>query len=85
MIDEWASLHHEKLDGSGYPFGKTGDELCKNDRMLACIDIYQALIEERPYRAEMPHAKAMKILFELADDGKIDSDIVHDIDVVFAK
>ena len=44
-IRDWAALHHEKLDGTGYPFGKTADELNRQERIMACIDIYQALME----------------------------------------
>ena len=47
-IRDWAALHHEKLDGSGYPFGRTAEELNEPERILACVDIYQALTEERP-------------------------------------
>lgn len=83
-ITEWASMHHEKLDGTGYPFGKSADELNKNDRILACIDIYQALTEERPYKKEISHADAMKILYDLAGTGKLDRGIVRDLDTVFA-
>lgn len=48
-ITEWASNHHEKLDGSGYPYGLAADRLDFNSRILACVDIYQALTENRPY------------------------------------
>ena len=44
----WAAFHHEKLNGKGYPFGKTAAELNEPERIMACIDIYQALIEDRP-------------------------------------
>ena len=43
-------FHHERLDGTGYPFGKTAVELNTQERMMACIDIYQALTESRPYK-----------------------------------
>lgn len=82
-ITDWASLHHEKLDGSGYPFGKTGDELDKKERLMACIDIYQALVEPRPYKDGMPHEKALEILRDMVSQGKIDKDIVEDIDKAF--
>mgnify|MGYP000243641879 CR=1 FL=1 len=49
-IRDWAALHHEKLNGKGYPFGKTADELNKPERIMACIDIYQALTEDRLIR-----------------------------------
>lgn len=79
----WASLHHEKLNGKGYPFGKTGDELGHMERLMACIDIYQALTEERPYKKGMSHEASMKILRDMADNGFIDGTIVEDINKVF--
>ncbi len=82
-ITDWASTHHEKLDGSGYPFGKKADELGHEQRLLACLDIYQALIEERPYKSGSSHEEAMSILREMAEDGKIDGSIVEDIDARF--
>lgn len=79
----WASRHHEKLDGSGYPYGKTGDALGKKERIMACLDIYQALTEERPYKAGMPHTQAIKILRAMAGSGQLDSGIVEDLAVCF--
>ncbi|KPU27514.1 HD family phosphohydrolase [Caloranaerobacter sp. TR13] len=84
-ITEWAANHHEKLDGSGYPFGKNNKQLDFNSRLMACLDIYQALTEERPYRKPMPHYKAIEILRQIADNGAIDSMIVNDINKVFSK
>lgn len=82
-ITKWASLHHEKLDGSGYPFGLTADELSQKERLMACLDIYQALVEKRPYKDGMPHTKAMGILGELVDKGQLDAEITTDIDKCF--
>ena len=82
-ITSWASLHHEKLDGSGYPFGKRADELDFNARLMACLDIYQALTEDRPYKAGMSHNKAIGILCEMAHNGQLDKTIVGDLDAVF--
>lgn len=84
-ITHWACFHHEKLDGSGYPFGYTAEKLDKNDRLLACLDIYQALTEPRPYKDGMPHEKAMQILKQMADKKQLDAQIIMDIDTVFAK
>lgn len=83
-ITEWAANHHEKLNGKGYPFGKTGDELDFNSRMMGCLDIYQALTEERPYREGMSHGETMKVLGNMAEMGMIDEGIVRDLDGVFA-
>ena len=82
-ITRWASRHHEKLDGSGYPFGLSGEELDHKDRLLACIDVYQALVEPRPYKDGLPHAKVMEMLRDMVDKGKLDGDIVADIDTCF--
>ena len=82
-ISRWAYLHHEKLDGSGYPFGKTAAELNQKERLMACLDIYQALREPRPYKDGMPHEKAMELLSGMARAGKLDADIVRDIGACF--
>lgn len=84
-ITEWASNHHEKLNGKGYPFGMTDKELDFNSRLMTCLDIYQALTEERPYREGLSHEKAMEILKSMMDNGFIDTKITRDIDCVFSK
>jgi HD-GYP domain-containing protein (c-di-GMP phosphodiesterase class II) len=83
-ICQWASNHHEKLDGSGYPFGKKASELDFNSRLLACLDLYQAISEERPYHSGRNHGDTMQILYEMADMGKIDGDIVKDLCLALA-
>ena len=82
-ITEWAANHHEKLNGKGYPFGKTGDELDFNSRLMGCLDVYQALTEDRPYRKGMGHSQAIKILSDMAGNGFVDSVITKDIDQAF--
>ena len=82
-ITRWASNHHEKLNGKGYPFGLTAQELDQKSRLLACLDIYQALTEDRPYKAGMTHTKAISILREMAEKGELDSAITEDIDRAF--
>lgn len=83
-IANWASNHHEKLDGSGYPRGLKGEHLDFISRLIACMDIYQALREVRPYRKSMNHDNAMSILYKMVIQGKLDRKIVTDIDLVFA-
>lgn len=82
-ITEWASNHHEKLNGKGYPYGKKDNDLDFNSRLIACLDIYEALTEERPYRRSLAHSEAMSILNNMKDEGDIDSRITNDIDHVF--
>jgi HD-GYP domain-containing protein (c-di-GMP phosphodiesterase class II) len=84
-ITEWASNHHEKLNGQGYPFGKSAKDLDFNSRLIACLDIYEALTEERPYRRSLGHEEAMDILNNMKDQGYIDSRITKDIDYVFGR
>ena len=82
-IRDWAAFHHERLDGTGYPFGKTAPELNTQERIMACVDIYQALTESRPYKAGMSHEKACSILSDMADKGWIDADIVKNVRMCF--
>lgn len=57
-----AGRHHEKLDGSGYPFGLDASQLSLDDRIVAMADIYGALSEDRPYRAGLPPERILAIL-----------------------
>lgn len=82
-INEWASNHHEKLNGKGYPFGKTDKELDFNSRLISCLDIYQALMEERPYRTPMSRKQATIIMDEMVGNGMLDESITNDIKRVF--
>lgn len=82
-LRDWAAFHHERLDGTGYPFRKTAAELNTQERMMACVDIYQALTESRPYKAGMPHEKAMSILRDMAGKGWLDAGITEQVDACF--
>lgn len=82
-ICNWAANHHETLDGAGYPYGIHGGDLAFEDRLIACLDIYQALTEIRPYRNGMSFDKTMSILEKNVLSGKIDKMIVADIGTVF--
>lgn len=68
FIDEWkgldfvAAAHHEKLDGSGYPDGLSGDQIPLKARILAVADIFDALTQTRHYRGEMDTSKALAII-----------------------
>ena len=80
----WASNHHEKLNGKGYPQKKVSDELDFNSRLVACLDIYQAVCEPRPYHDARTHEQTMEILYDMASKEQVDSDIVKDLDEVMA-
>ena len=84
-VTRWAYDHHEKLDGTGYPFGKRAEDLGTEERLMGCIDIYQALREDRPYREGMLHEDAMAIMRKMVDDGKTDAYITDSIDHCFGR
>jgi putative two-component system response regulator len=58
------SSHHEKWDGSGYPRGLKGYEIPLQGRMMAIVDVYDALTSERPYKEACSHEQALQIIVE---------------------
>ena len=82
-IDKWAYCHHEKLNGGGYPYGLTAKELGFEERLIACLDIYQALTEDRPYRKGLTHKEALLVMESMVEKNHIDSQITQDIKIVF--
>lgn len=83
-IVQWASNHHEKLNGSGYPRGLDAESLSFEDCLMACIDIYQALTEKRPYKDGLSHEKTISIMLGMAQKGELNEKIVRDIDSVMS-
>lgn len=73
---EVAALHHEKLNGTGYPFKVAGKDISKYGRMIAICDIFDALTATRVYKEGYAHSKAFAILRELAKQEQLDSDLV---------
>jgi HD-GYP domain-containing protein (c-di-GMP phosphodiesterase class II)/ribonuclease BN (tRNA processing enzyme) len=78
-VPEWASRHHELLDGSGYPDHLTAKDLAWQSRLITILDIFEALTaSDRPYRKAMPMEKAVGILHAMADEGKLDEKILNE-------
>lgn len=74
-----ASLHHERLDGSGYHRGVPASLLSPAARILAAADVYHAMIEPRSYRpAKTPEIAAEELRRE-ARAGKLDSEAVNGV------
>ena len=74
----WAATHHECLDGSGYPKGLKADQLAVESRIMAVADICDALLaSDRPYKKPMPKEKAIQIMKNMAEEGKLDGKIVE--------
>ena len=76
-VPELAYAHHEKLNGSGYPRGITGERISLRTRMMTVADIFDALTAaDRPYKKAMPADRALQILELEARNGRLDSDVV---------
>ncbi|TMP37561.1 HD-GYP domain-containing protein [Pseudoalteromonas rubra] len=75
IATEIAGFHHERLDGSGYPFAKQGDDLSQYVRMAAIVDVYDALTAERVYKVGLTPIRAFRILKE-GTPGHYDADLL---------
>ncbi len=69
-------MHHEKLDGTGYPTGLKADEIPLHGRMSAIVDIYDALTADRVYKKAMSSAEAFKVLLSLTPNH-LDRELVY--------
>lgn len=76
-ISRWASYHHERLDGEGYPFRLQAKDLPLEARIIAVCDVYAALSEDRPYRRGLPRDEVQRILNKMAREGALDPDVVN--------
>ncbi len=72
-----ATLHHEKLDGTGYPFGLKEDEISFEVRIVAIADVVSALVNRRSYKGEFSKEEVISILSDMASNNKIDSGICN--------
>lgn len=77
QITRWASQHHEKLDGGGYPEGARADTITLEARILTVADIFQALAQDRPYREGLSLAVILTILEDMVAKNEIDRSIVR--------
>jgi putative two-component system response regulator len=68
MAREIAFCHHERWDGKGYPTGLAGDAIPEAARILAIVDVYDALTSDRPYRRAMKEEEVLKMM--LAEQGR---------------
>jgi HD-GYP domain-containing protein (c-di-GMP phosphodiesterase class II) len=75
-IRAWASMHHERLDGSGYPFHVKAENFPLGSRIMAVADVFVAVAEDRPYRKGMSRDHAVNLLLEMAKKKQLDANIV---------
>ncbi len=64
MALEIALSHHEKFDGTGYPHGLTGEAIPLSGRVIALVDVYDALTTKRVYKPAFSHLKAREIIID---------------------
>jgi putative two-component system response regulator len=69
--------HHERFDGSGYPDGLAGEEIPLGARIMAVVDVYDALRTQRPYKFALSHAQAVEILWQETEAGSWDPQVVN--------
>lgn len=71
-----AAEHHERMDGSGYPEGLHGCDICREGRMVAIADVYDTITADRCYHKGLPPTGAMKKLLEWSGTH-LDQELVH--------
>ena len=76
-IAKIASMHHETLDGKGYPYHLSGDQIPIEARILTIADIFQALVQDRPYRHGLSALETYAILNDMCDQYKIDRSLLN--------
>ncbi len=76
-VPDIAHAHHEKMDGTGYPLGLKADRIPVQSRMMAIVDIYDALTAmDRPYKKSVSTERALEILHMESNEGKLDSELL---------
>ena len=74
----YAGCHHEKINGTGYPNGYSGDKLPIQARIIAIADVFEGLTApDRPYKKGYKLSKALGILKYMVNDGEIDKDLFN--------
>jgi len=68
--------HHEKMDGSGYPYGKVGEQISFYGRLAAVVDIFDALTSKRPYKELWSIDQVVKLFEHEVENGRLDGEIV---------
>jgi HD-GYP domain-containing protein (c-di-GMP phosphodiesterase class II) len=76
-VGQCAALHHERLDGSGYPHGLPGDAISPAARILGAADVYNALRQPRPHRPALNAEDAERTLHDEVRAGRLDGDAVQ--------
>ncbi|MCP4294407.1 MAG: response regulator [Proteobacteria bacterium] len=90
-VKDYASMHHERMDGNGYHRGLSKDELPLQARIIAIADIFEALTaRDRPYRQPMKLSKAISIMEDMKNENHINVElydffIKHNLHKIYAE
>jgi len=76
-IAQWAAFHHERPDGSGYPFNIKAENLSLNSKIIAVSDTFNAITEDRPYRKSIAKEPAIRILNDMVKNNILDANVVE--------
>lgn len=60
--------HHEKMNGKGYPMGVTAERISPYAKILSVVDVYDALVTERPYKKAMTQRDAIELLMSMTEE-----------------
>ena len=75
-VPRYASTHHERLDGKGYPRGLKAEDLSIPERIMVLADIFEALTaSDRPYKKAKPVSVAVDILHKMVKEQHVDADV----------
>jgi HD-GYP domain-containing protein (c-di-GMP phosphodiesterase class II) len=76
-IPEFVTTHHERLNGTGYPQGLSGDDISLQSRILCIADVFEALTSaKRPYKDRMNLSTAINILKTCVEKNELDKDLL---------
>ncbi|GGC04685.1 phosphodiesterase [Marinobacterium zhoushanense] len=76
-LARWAAYHHEGVNGGGYPFHPHEKDLSIEARIIAVADIFQALVQQRPYREGLELSAVLDVLDEMAVSRRVDIEVVE--------
>ncbi|GAB6177235.1 HD domain-containing protein [Desulfobaculum senezii] len=76
-VGAWGARHHERLDGTGYPFQLGAGKLDLGARIMGVADVFTALTEDRPYRHGMHRREVEGVLYDMGLSGALDKEVVR--------
>ncbi|MCC6156159.1 MAG: HD domain-containing protein, partial [Candidatus Hydrogenedentes bacterium] len=77
VITSWSALHHERLNGKGYPFSYDESDIPMGARILGVVDVFVGITEDRPYRSGMSQDEARNVLSGMASRKELDQHVVQ--------